>query len=166
MQINKKGDKPVMKRISAMGITLLLLLYSFACQPTPEKDIVVNKNEGYLENVIAAPPAPTMKATELTHWTESYTLSFLTVNIDADIVLPDTPQYPIFRFKKSSFDIVRINRMVDSLAAGATGMRESFLAIEEWQELWLAAKRGEYVDDGITGKWVPYEGQVEDIAFY
>ena len=47
-----------MKRISAIGMTLLLLLYSFACQPTPDKPIVINKNDGRIEEILNMSPVP------------------------------------------------------------------------------------------------------------
>lgn len=153
-----------MKRILIIAFIPLLILSTLACQPTPAEEIVVNKGDGVLEEAIASTPAPTMKATEITQWTETYALTNLTVHIDAEIALPDLTQYPVYMLEKSSFTVARINQAVDFFTKGATGMRETSDTLEELQELWLAAKRGCYAGDGMSDEWLPYEGQEEEIA--
>jgi len=148
-----------MKR--TITLALLFTVGCFACQPTPDKDIIVNKGERHLEESIAGTPAPIMKATELTRWTESYEIPDLSVRIDAEIELPDAAQYPVFLLREGAFTVDRVNQVVDGFTQGATGMCETTESLEELQAKWLALHEwSEYTkarDNGDRDNTIPDE---------
>lgn len=152
-------------RVCACALTLSLLFTALACQPTPEKDIVVNKNEGVLEDAIADSPVPPLSLTTQTHWSESFDAHRIPCVIDAEIVLPQMREFPVLSLNRSTISKEKINRMAQYFTQGNTGRRKTEATLEDLQLEWQQAQRGAYTfyDDGSYG-WEPYEGQKEDIA--
>lgn len=98
---------------------VLILASAAACQPTPDEPIIAGKNDTELEEIIAATPAPVVGETadgtteeagkigklpvELEtkgHWEDSVSVPNGEITIDADILLPQTAEIPVFRLEK------------------------------------------------------------------
>ena len=85
-----------MKKIFALLITIMIFLA--ACQPTPEKEAVVGKNDDNLDSIIRSTPAPTMNIENIQPketWQEQLDGKNVTVNIDAEIEFPQVVQLPV-----------------------------------------------------------------------
>lgn len=120
-----------MKRTILLIFAVSLLFCVTACQPTPEKPIVVNKNDGKFEAAIKQEPttsqdtditpeidttyySDTMEYEAVDHWKQTIELSDkMTVLADADILLPKVSAYPIEKLAKYPFTIEQINQMKD-----------------------------------------------------
>jgi hypothetical protein len=158
---------------------LIILLIFFGCQKTPEEEVVVNKGDGELEEVIAGSAAPQQAiVTEgnsngndvskgITYseaWIETYEIPHLICNIKADVTVPAANEFPVYKVRQRKFDTDSVIRIVDCFTAGATGVRETSDTKEELEEQLIQAKKGTYVWDDNGGRWEAYEGQEEAIA--
>ena len=102
-----------MKRMVLLLICALPLLT--ACQPTPTEDVVVNKTEGRLEELIVAQPeaseAPEMTVRARVNAPERVKEDLsghvyggeLTVHIDAPVTVPEVTRVPVYTVRFKSF---------------------------------------------------------------
>jgi hypothetical protein len=150
-------------------VLLLILIPALllpACQPNPEKEIVVNKGDGKLEGIIEAAPEITEQTIDAGDWVETYTIPQLECKINAEVVLPERKVFPVYKVKKRSFDESDSGKIVGYFTAGATGVRETSPTKEDLEQQLVQVKRGTYVSDENGGeRWEPYEGQQEEIKW-
>lgn len=85
------------KRIFAMAMALALLLS--ACQPTPEKQIVVNKAETAYQQGPTEQTAPQSEAIQPYEvpalWQEEYALPGFTFHFNAQVHIPQMTKFPV-----------------------------------------------------------------------
>ena len=103
-----------MKKLFVLLLTALLLLA--ACQPTPAEEVVVNKAEGRLEELIVAEPeaspAPERTVRERVGAPETVTEDLsghvyggqLTIHIDGPVVVPEVTRVPVYTVRFRAFD--------------------------------------------------------------
>lgn len=82
--------------ISVIFIIHIVALF-VSCQPTPNNPTVINKNDGKLENKINATNIPDQQITTPAYCKDSIQSDNenLSVNINAEIVIPDAKAYPV-----------------------------------------------------------------------
>lgn len=121
-------------RITAVLLAGLMLLICFttACQPTPAKPIIVNKNKDLAQVVQNQESAPTSVATtqpyatgkklkDIVLPTDRYkfksedTAASLTINVDADITKPESDKMPFARVKTMDFTQEQVTGMFNYL---------------------------------------------------
>ena len=135
------------KLVSALVAALLLVTcFTTACQPTPEKAVVVNKGDNHLEEMIASSaasavpsPSPSAEATQSEEEKEAlkqalresigapmiYTDSFsnekgdVTVSIDAEVVVPAVTALPVAAVTMSGFTQERVNQLAEYFLSDA-----------------------------------------------
>lgn len=129
-----------MKRI----VVCLLLLSLLACVPTPEEEVVVNKADGVLENIIHATPepvtttwtmptkietnTPSPDAAEIPmkteHWTDSFSVAAamdrLDVTIDADVQVPEINTSPVLRIGFAAPESAQIEALIKTFLGNGT----------------------------------------------
>lgn len=90
------------KKLIAVLLVTIFCASLCACQPTPEAPIVMSKGDGTLEDKISQNALPEKAYEAPEHWADTVTGrdGMLTVNLDADIVIPDTLKYPVARIQK------------------------------------------------------------------
>jgi len=171
------------RKIGLITLLVLILLFS-ACQASPSKEVVINKNNGKLEEAIASEAVATEQtiienesggkinktADKLEpgvlseRWSQPYNIQGLDCVIDADIILPYKKEFPVYKIKQRKFDDQTIQRVINYFVKDATGMYETSPTKEELEIELIQTKRGRYKEiDGVV-TWEPYEGQQEDIA--
>ncbi|MDD5017666.1 MAG: DUF6034 family protein [Eubacteriales bacterium] len=93
-----------------------------ACQPTPEDEIVVNKNDGLLESAIAQTVAPEKAYDAPDSVEESFACKDdrVTINIDADVVVPDVAQFPVIEIMPDEVSLDFIQTAIGVLMEGKT----------------------------------------------
>ena len=154
-----------MKKLIGCFLMAIIVSTFCACQATPEKSIVVNKNDDKLEETIKATPAPSMQQIiAQDRWEEDYKIPNLNCAISAEIVVPETNVYPVYKVKKRLFDATFVDKLVRYLTKEATGARQTSPTKEELTAQLISAKRGMYIEDDNGARWEPYEGQAEEIA--
>lgn len=158
-------------------LILIVLLIFIGCQKTPDEEVIINKGDGRLENIITGPAAvlqtPVVnsisndKIENTTHtetWRETYKIPNLICNINAEIILPSTNNFPVYKVKQHKFDRDSVVKIINYFTANATGVRETSDTKEELEEQLIQVKRGAYIWDDNGGRWESYEGQKKDIA--
>ena len=88
-----------MKKFVIISLCAVMLCLS-ACQPTPEKPPVISGNDEQMNEAINATPLPTDVVREdPDHKTDSFVCldTNVTVNVDAEIVKPETNVFPVYR---------------------------------------------------------------------
>ena len=124
-----------------LALLLLLLLTLTACQPTPDEEIVVGKDDG-----LQTAEAGEEKAYEAPeHWAEDepVTLSDLTVTIDAEVVVPDVTAYPVIGVSDKAFTQEEADRIIAFLSQGKNLYPAGVTSLKELENL-LVAVREEY----------------------
>ena len=149
------------------AITCILLLNTIlfcSCQVTPENEVVVNKNDGELEAIIKAEPELSRQIINEDEWVELLELENLECDICAEIILPSSSTFPVYKVEKRIFDIDTISSFIDYFTEDAIGVRETSYTKEELEEQLIQVKKGRYVEYDTGGSWETYEGQEQAIA--
>ncbi len=146
------------KAMTALSLAIVLCLCVVmiaACQPTPEEPVVIGKADDTLESALAATAAPitnptqtenTNEATHMVvteHWTDSTASKLTTVNIDADVIVPNVMSYPVFEVSPLVVDQPLAEKFVNYVAQDAkeiyNGDKNSKESLEEGI-VWLQNK--------------------------
>ena len=111
-----------MKKIYALLI--IMMVFMSACQPTPEEEIVVNKNDGKLEQAIKNTDV-SEENTSMTvenNWVQNVQNSDggLFIKIDAEICIPEAEGFPVVRIQPIGFTQKQTDRILGYFAEGKT----------------------------------------------
>ncbi len=134
MQKNMRGER-MMKRLLTVVISLILVLSIAACEPTPQKAVVAQKNQetmlGQAEKETAdaaESEKPTASAGSLSAQygipgTYAYETQGadgrLTIHVDAQVVVPDVSAMSIYRVRKAAFSQQTVDAFFDALCGDA-----------------------------------------------
>ena len=148
------------KSIATITILLEILMFTCfttACQPTPDKPVIVNRNK--LEEKLYSDPAPPVKYEAPAHWSETVETEKVRIVIDTDIKLPDVSAYPVVKLEPATFTQQRVNELVDYFAAGKKLHLPRVMTKADYELLIIEAKKGhevdgEYVFDEQSQEWV------------
>ena len=106
-----------MRKLYALLI-ITIMLFS-ACQKTPEKSVVENKGDGELEAAIAVTAPPTADTLQYTAEQKLYITDTrmndaktVTININADVILPDEETITVARLGKYYYTQEEVDRMI------------------------------------------------------
>ena len=145
-------------RITAMFIALLLLFACFttACQPTPEKAIVVNKAQGLPSEALNTDeneqPSESPLIDVPDKWTDDVQLNDnSTVKIDADVNVPETGAFPVYRLERKELTQDRLNELISYFAPHAAFSAHDVFTKDYYEQQLINAKRGQLVD----GEYIP-----------
>ena len=155
---NRKGESAGAMASLLIKIMVVVCLIT-ACQPTPDEAVVINKYNNAMEDVIAATPAPetsqfTVGDTEgestnmavSEHWIDSVSSNLTTIDIDADILVPDVSSYPIFQVEPIEIDETTIKKFIDVLAKDAVKIYNNSLLTKEDCESTIIRLKKEIAD--------------------
>ena len=104
-------------------IVVSIMLFSFtACQPTPEEPPVIHRSEDIPKEAILETATASPEVKNFTHpaaysinehWAETVEESdFLTIEVDADILMPETETYPAERLERVALTQERANELI------------------------------------------------------
>ena len=171
-----------MKRLIVCSIILTFALL-LGCQPTPENEIITNRNDGTLEDIIqmTAPPSnveieqqdnnvehdsaiqpghDTLNASET--WVESLVFGNVTCVINAQVRSINGPK-GVYEVEKAPFDDSTIRLFLDHYVANAVEAYPSRDTAEELEQVLEHVLRGEeYEAEDGSLQYRPYDGQEED----
>lgn len=109
-------------------ITILFILSTAACQPTPQSEAIIGKGSGALEDKVLESAQSTDEETPQTDnrivWSESKTVNFedqgeYTITIDMDIEKPEMPQnVPVYLVEPKEFSIDFMKNAAEYLMPG------------------------------------------------
>ena len=113
--------KKYSKLVTAFSLALIIVFSVFvlaACQPTPEKPVVVNKGDGKLEEVLGDSASPQEMFSAPSQYKldkQSYYNDMLSVAFDMQVQTPDVSAYPIYGLIDQDFSQAQVNRIVTAL---------------------------------------------------
>ncbi len=112
----------IIKKSTILSALILLIITTSACQPTPEEPPVIPRTEDIPKEAIletATPPPEVKKAVEPAdysvseHWTQMVEENdFISIEVDADILMPETAAYPVERLERVVLTQERVNELV------------------------------------------------------
>jgi hypothetical protein len=151
---------------------LIVLILTCGCQSTPDRTPVVNG--GSLEESIKGSPAPLAAYAAPESWQETLDMkgSDTSVEINAPISVPDVTAFPVYKVKKVTFDITRIEPLVDYFTKGRDVIKDKEPTKAELEQQLLLAKKSndeemiaelegkialapETVEDEVITDWSP-----------
>lgn len=172
------------KNIIAAAVLLLAGILS-GCQPTPEKEPVVNRNDGRLEAIVAASPVPqkehttegekktttatqnaTLRAFINAEWEGSFTYGDLTIEVNTMFEVGDGSACAVREAAKKRIDPNWVNAFIEPFIADAVEMTGVEITLEEAEGYLESAMRGSLVEVDGKSWYEPYEGQEDDIAYW
>ncbi|NLB62055.1 MAG: hypothetical protein GX802_06550 [Clostridiales bacterium] len=102
------------KKITLLSL-LLIIIFLFGCQPTPDEPIVISKGDGKLQDALNSTPIQEKtKYTAPQNWTEtlSDSDSKVTIEIDACITVPDADAYPVYHVENCEISDMQFNAIL------------------------------------------------------
>ena len=167
--------KPHRKSKSAAVISALLALimaaacFTTACQPTPEVEVVVGRQEDVLESVQTVEPDDFEPYEAPEHVSEVYDdYPYLSITYDADVVVPETTAYPITEMSKREFTEEDMVSFIDLFIDGDYEMYAGWSLTKD-DYLSLLTKVKEYegtervTDDNLNYLQELYEQATNDV---
>lgn len=151
--------------LSVASVVFLLFSGSClsACQPTPEKDVVVNRGDGVYEARIeeaqqtdrAEPEAHAAPYVFDQRWTDEVVMKNFTVRIDVEVEAPVTGRFPIYTLTPTFFDGSSPHEMalLSQLIGNVVSVRTGGQTKEDYEEMMAAAILGVY--DETIGDYIP-----------
>ncbi len=156
-----------MKRILAAVLGLITALLFCACQPTPEKAVVVQKDSERLLEDAQKDTANSPETSADVSLQEQYAIpetyqfeaqgadGLLNIHVDAQVVVPGTSAMPIYRVKKAQFSQGVVTALFGTLCGDAEMYVRSWERTKEQiQEEILQIKKGiseenqQFLDNG------------------
>ena len=113
--------------IKTYTLLIAIILLITACQPTPETEVVVNKNDGKFEQALEATPTETVITQETAEekipieypdkWQGYYEKydGRLKMNIDAEVIVSDATKYPVAEIKPYYIPIEQANKIIKAI---------------------------------------------------
>ncbi len=153
-----------MKRFTLFILCVLLL---YGCQPTPSTETVVNKGDNRLEMAVKERAVPPYTYEAPAHWAETISMKTITIEIDADVMMPDTDLHPIRTIQNRAFTSEDILRVLSACCGQQLELRENRMSSGEITEDIRFVMRGDYAgEDDETGKviWLQSEDAEERLA--
>lgn len=170
-----------MKKYVCLIFAGVLLLLCVACQPTPEKEPVVNRRDGQLEAIVAATPVPQEEgasgettATESGNlssfidasWVDSFTYGDLIIEVNTTFEVGEGITCPVRQATKKTIEPDWVNTFIEPFLTDATEMAGVEMTLEEAEGILNMVIKGAWVGTEESGQYEPYEGQEEDIAYW
>ena len=118
--MKNKSRRSVRFIAGVLAAALFVLCFTTACQPTPEKPVVVGKGDGRLEEIIASSDAESQTYQAPTHWTDSAEIADLSVVIDAYVTVPDVEKFPVGVVAPDSITQAQADKLMEVFLQGAT----------------------------------------------
>lgn len=151
----KKKTPPLFRTAAALLAGLMLIVcFTTACQPTPEMEVIVGRQEDILDVVT---PTAFQKIETPEHVSETYDdFPKLKLSMDADVVVPEASAYPVTEVTKRSFSDDDILSFIKLLSGKNDELyTELPLTKDEWNQKFIEAKSNK--DSGkVTPEWLDY----------
>lgn len=147
-----------MKRILAVAFGFFLILCG--CQPTPPKDVVVNKNENVLEETIKKSPAPIEEYKVPAVWNETIALnSKLLLEINVPVEIGESNEHPVYSVSYTNMSGEFLYQWINAVFPNVFEIRDQEYSREELENQLLEIARGtfDHVDENGVTIWEPYE---------
>lgn len=143
----KRQSKAVTALSLALAVILSVVMLA-ACQPTPEKPVVAQRDE--VEKKVQETAAPVKKYEAPETWTDTVDMkgSSIEVEIEATVSVPDVESYPIYNVERAVLSQEMIDSLMDEFIHGRNVFTINYQKTKsELEEELIEAKRGQLIDD-------------------
>lgn len=132
-----------MKKLLCLALALVFTMGMLSgCQPTPDEDIVIGKdNDGWEDAEIAPSVVPEMNVPET--WTKEVKRNDLEIGVDAEIDFPENSTFPVYVVKSRKFSQEDANVIMDALIGDA----ELYSIVDENTKAYIEEKIKYYTDE-------------------
>ena len=130
-----------------LAAVMVAACFTTACQPTPEEPVVVQRDaleEKIMEPEETAVPEATYEAPD--HWTDSAEEGAITINIDANVIMPEVSAYPVIKLEPLVLPQERVDELVHYFAGDRKLYQPNLLTKKDYEDALIQAKRGQLVD--------------------
>ncbi len=110
---------------AVLACVMIIICFTTACQPTPEEEIVVNKNDESILNTVQQSSAVTgTNIRENLNIPEHYTheaqneSGLIQLSVDANIKVPNIASIPVNRIQMHAFSQEEVNILIETLMRG------------------------------------------------
>ncbi len=120
--MRRKSSRKARLVSAALAAVMLVACFTTACQPTPEEPPVIHRSDDIPKEAIletATPPPEVKNATQPAaysvkeHWKETVKENdFLSIEVDADILMPEAEAYPVERLERVVLTQERVNELI------------------------------------------------------
>ncbi len=153
-----------MRRLACLLLIGLLLP---GCQPTPDRDPVVNRGDGTLTQAIERQRDSVGAYEAPSRWEETVPMKTVTIQIDADVAVPDMDTFPVQTLRRHTFTQSDALSLLNACFDGPFELRKNRYSTAELIEEIQFVLRGSFADiDDVTGEitWTPFEDEAEQLA--
>ena len=109
-----------LKYTKILIVIIVIICAMASCQPTPPKEIVVNKADGDLQKTIESTSVPTGEMEIEKRWETTLQNENVTININAEIIIPEDQVHSILSIVSMEMDQKIINDSLNVLFKGVT----------------------------------------------
>lgn len=122
-----------MKRILSAVLIADLLAMSAACQPTPNREAVVNKGDKKAENAVLHPEAEEVVPLACpTHWTETMEIhEKMRLLIDAPVEVGEGDKHPVYAITRRAVDGESLLQSMQGIFPDTEALRQEVLSYDE-----------------------------------
>lgn len=125
-----------MKKVMCIVITICCLV---ACQPTPTKDIIVNRSNNQEKLAIEEYDMVPYSAPD--HVQDSFSSGGVLVEIDADVIMPDIKSFSVTKVSKQKFSNNDFFRIINYFQPKFDLYYESPFTKSDWEEIIIEEKK-------------------------
>jgi|GEM_PF-2997110 len=118
--MKQKSKKTVKSFALVLTAVLLIGCFTTACKPTPKSDTVIGKGQEYLKEYENKKEVKNDLNSIPEKWEASFDIAKGTVDIDAQIVLPDAENFPIIKVKPDEIMNEDVERFTQYFMKGKT----------------------------------------------
>lgn len=151
--MKQKSQWRVKLTAALLAGVMAVCCFTTACQPTPDKPVIVNKNQSY-DEIISGDNGKTPEGTIEPYTvperlTENIEEGNLKIHADVPIELPQTADFPVTIVKQKTFTQDEVDNIVNYFAQGRKMYkRKTFKTKDEILDMITEAKRGP-LDGGV-----------------
>lgn len=122
-----------MKRILSAIFIVALLAMSAACQPTPDREAVVNKGDKKTENAMLHPEAEEVVPLACpAHWTETMEIhEKMRLLIDAPVEVGEGNKHPVYAITRRAVDGESLLQSMQGIFPDTEALRQEVLSYDE-----------------------------------
>lgn len=157
--MKQKSQWRVKLTAALLAGVMAVCCFTTACQPTPDKPVIVNKNQSY-DDIISDDTGETPESTVAPYTvperlTENIEEGNLKIHADTPIELPQTTGFPVTIVKQRLLSQDEVDNIVNYFAQGRKMYKQkTFETKDEIMDMITEAKRGQFVDGAYDSSQV------------
>ncbi len=138
-------------KTSFISLLIIILMFTTACQPTPEQEVVIGRQDDIIEVASSVPPDQFKEIEAPDHVNNAYDFEKLSITFDADVIVPKVSAYPVTKVSKRVFSDEDYLALIKQFA-GSSNELYSEWTFPKSELLEKIIKAKPYVSTGIVSQ--------------